>query len=65
MPTNHDREVVLAEIQVDLDEALRELSDHLDPQTDPPWMRNLWTSLRGIQRRMVGYPDRPPAATGE
>lgn len=65
MPTNHDREVMLAEIQIDLDEAIREMSGHLDPATDQPWIRNLWASLRGIQRRLEGYPKQPPAAAGE
>jgi len=65
MPMNHDREVMLAAVQVDLDEALRELQQHLDPQTDPQWLRNLWASLRGIQRRLEGYPTGPPAVPGE
>ena len=65
MPSNHDRECLLAEIQCDLDEALRELHGHLDPQTDQPWLRNLWASLRGLQRRLEGYPAKPPAAAGE
>ncbi len=65
MTTNHEREVMLAEVQIELDEALRELRDHLDPATDQPWLRDLWASLRGIQRRLEGYPKQPPAAAGE
>lgn len=41
----------LADVRIDLDEAIRELRPRLDSES-PPWIRNLWASLRGIQSRI-------------